>query len=54
MLKFDADQRITAQLALHHRYVAIFDCNNSQTASNSVNYAVTINAFSDSSIHGSQ
>ena len=54
MLKFDVEQRITAQLALHHRYLAIFDCNNSQTTSNSVNYAVTINPYSDSSLHDSQ
>ena len=51
MLKFDVEQRITAQLALHHCYLAIFDCNNSQTTRN---YAVTINAYSDSSLHDSQ
>lgn len=54
MLKFDAEQRITAQLALHHCYVAVYDSNHSQTTSNSLNFAVTINAFSDSSIDDSQ
>ena len=54
MLKFDAEQRITAELALHHCYVSVFAGSNSQTTGNSLNFAVTINAFSDSSIHDSQ